>query len=128
MELASCVQAPLLENELVDMFMGTLQGPYYNKMIGSMPIRFFDLVIIRERIENSLKSGRIGKPSSNQNNNKRYSSNSNPKKGETGDVAIEAHPQVPYNPYVVVVVPSQYPLQAYSGPQAQQARAPPQQN
>ncbi|XP_050914773.1 uncharacterized protein LOC127129670 [Lathyrus oleraceus] len=27
-ELASRVQPPLLENELVDMFMGTLQGPY----------------------------------------------------------------------------------------------------
>lgn len=29
-ELASRVQPPLLENELVDMFMGTLQGPYFS--------------------------------------------------------------------------------------------------
>lgn len=33
-ELASRVQPPLLESELVDMFMGTLQGPYYKNMIG----------------------------------------------------------------------------------------------
>ena len=32
-EIASHVQPPLLEKELVDMFMGTLQGLYYEKMM-----------------------------------------------------------------------------------------------
>lgn len=53
------VQPPLLERELVDMFMGTLQGPYLNKMVGSDSSSFSDLVVARERIENCLKSGRI---------------------------------------------------------------------
>lgn len=71
------------------MFMGTLQVPYYKNMIGSMSTGFADLVIIGERIENDLKSGNIGKPSSIQSSNKKYSSRSNPKKEETNVVAIE---------------------------------------
>lgn len=105
-ELASRVQPSLLENELVDMFMGTLQGPYYIKMTGSVSTRLVDLVIVGEIIENSLKSGKIGKPSSNQNSNKRYSNNNNLKKGETNVITIEGSSQVPYNPYVVAVVPN----------------------
>ena len=49
--MASCVQTPLLEKELVDMFMGTLQGLYYDKMVGSISSGFADLVTIGERIE-----------------------------------------------------------------------------
>lgn len=127
-EVASHVQPPLLENELVDMFMGTLQGPYYKKVISSVSTGFADLVIIGERIENGLKSGKIGKPSSNQNSNKRYSNSNNSKKGETNVVTIERNSQASYNPYVTAVGPNQYPQQAYSRPQTQQARAPPQQN
>ncbi|XP_050915772.1 uncharacterized protein LOC127130854 [Lathyrus oleraceus] len=93
-ELASRVQPPLLENELVDMFMGTLQGPYYKKMIDSVSTEFADLVIIGERIENVLKSGKIGKPSSNQHSNKRYSNSNNSKKGETNVVTVEGSSQV----------------------------------
>jgi hypothetical protein len=35
-DLASRVQPPLLEKELVGMFMDTLQGPYLDRMIGSV--------------------------------------------------------------------------------------------
>lgn len=35
---------------------------------------------------------------------------------------------MPYNSYVAAVIPNQYPQQAYSRSQAQQVRAPPQQN
>lgn len=45
-ELASRVQPPLLESEVMDMFMGTLRGTYYKKMIGSLSTSFADLVII----------------------------------------------------------------------------------
>ncbi|XP_050920378.1 uncharacterized protein LOC127138015 [Lathyrus oleraceus] len=54
-ELESCVQPPLLESELVDMFMVTLKGPYYKNMIGSVSTSFVDLVITGERIKNELK-------------------------------------------------------------------------
>lgn len=39
-ELAARVQPPLREKELVDMFMSTLQGPYYDKMVGSILLVF----------------------------------------------------------------------------------------
>lgn len=58
-ELASRVQPPLLEKYLVDMFMGTLYGPYLEKLIGSTSVGFSDLVVVGERIENCLKIGKI---------------------------------------------------------------------
>ena len=62
--MASHVQPPLLENELVDMFMGTLQGLYYDKMVGNVTSGFSDIVTIGERIETGLKSGKISRGSS----------------------------------------------------------------
>ena len=41
------------------MFMCTLQGQYYEKMLGSISSRFSDLVIVREHIENGIKTGKI---------------------------------------------------------------------
>ncbi|KAI5410980.1 hypothetical protein KIW84_056219 [Lathyrus oleraceus] len=70
----------------------------------------------------------IGKPSSNQNSNKRYSNSNNLKRGETNFVTIEGSSQAPYNSYIAVVGSNQYPQQPYSRTQAQQARAPSQQN
>ncbi|XP_050908914.1 uncharacterized protein LOC127122656 [Lathyrus oleraceus] len=72
--------------------------------------------------------GKIGKPSLNQNCNKRYTNSNNSKKGETNFVTVEGSSQASYNPYIVAVGPYQYPRQAYSKPQAQQARALTQQN
>lgn len=58
-ELAARVQPPLLERELVDMFMGNLQGPYLERMVGSTTFGFSDLVLVGERIENMIKMGKI---------------------------------------------------------------------
>ncbi|XP_050914713.1 uncharacterized protein LOC127129601 [Lathyrus oleraceus] len=58
-ELAAQVQPPLLEKELVDLFMDTLQVPYYEKMIGSTSPDFSRLVSAGIRIEGMLKSGKI---------------------------------------------------------------------
>lgn len=43
-EMASWVRLALLDNELIDIFMGTLQGFYYEKMVGSFPSNFADLL------------------------------------------------------------------------------------
>lgn len=103
------MQPLLLESELVDTFMGTLQEPYYNKMIGRISTGFVDLVIIGERIENGLKSGKIGKPSSSQHNIKKFSHNNNSKKSETNVVTIDGYSHIPYHSYVAAVNPNQYP-------------------
>lgn len=58
-ELAARFQPPLIEKELVDMFMSTLQGPYIEKLIGSTSARFSNLVVTGERIDNCLKSEKI---------------------------------------------------------------------
>lgn len=58
-ELVARVQPPLMERELVDMFMGTLQGPYYNIMVGSTYTSFSELVMAGDRIEVGLKMGKI---------------------------------------------------------------------
>ncbi|CAJ2640305.1 unnamed protein product [Trifolium pratense] len=58
-ELAAQVRPPLLEVELVDIFTNTLQGAYFERMVGSVSSSFSDLVKIGERIENGIKSGKI---------------------------------------------------------------------
>ncbi|XP_050894768.1 uncharacterized protein LOC127101400 [Lathyrus oleraceus] len=58
-ELAARVQPPMMERELVDMFMGTLQGPYYDRMVGSTSVGFSELVMSGERIEVGLKMSKI---------------------------------------------------------------------
>lgn len=49
----------MAENELTYMFIDILKSPFYEKMVGSVPSGFTDLVIIGERIEQELKSGKI---------------------------------------------------------------------
>ena len=63
--MASRVQPPLLEKELVDTFMGTLHGLYYEIMVGSIASGFADLVTIGEIIETRIKSGKISEGPSN---------------------------------------------------------------
>lgn len=85
-------------------------------------------MIIGEKIENGLKSGKNGKSSYGQHNIKRYPNNNNSNKGDTNVVIVDGYSQVPYNPYVAIVNPNHYPQPTYFKPQAQQPRAPPPQN
>lgn len=57
--MASRVRSTLTNTELVEIFMGTLQSLYYEKMVGSLSSKFVDIVIIGERIESGLKTGKI---------------------------------------------------------------------
>ena len=54
--MASRVRPSLSDTELVDIFMGTLQGLYYEKMVGRSPSNFSDIIVIGERIKSVLKS------------------------------------------------------------------------
>lgn len=58
-ELAARVQPPMLEKEMIDMFMGMLQGAFYDRMVGTTTTGFSDLVMAGERIEAGLKLGKI---------------------------------------------------------------------
>lgn len=71
------------------MFMGTLQGPYYEKLVGSTSIEFSDLVIVGERIENSLKSGKIPSTVGPSNGAKKpYVGFYRKKEGETNNMLV----------------------------------------
>ncbi|XP_050898906.1 uncharacterized protein LOC127105746 [Lathyrus oleraceus] len=58
-ELAACIEPPLLDKGLMELFRDTLQSPYFERMINSAASDFANLVTIGERIESALKSGRI---------------------------------------------------------------------
>ncbi|XP_050916252.1 uncharacterized protein LOC127131368 [Lathyrus oleraceus] len=65
-ELATCIEPPLLDKELMELFRDTLQSPYFERMISSAASDFAHLVTIGECVESALKSGRIQGASSNQ--------------------------------------------------------------
>src|ERR1043165_4144360 len=58
-EVASRVQPALAERELNDLFMGTLPIQYYERLIGSTFSDFSILVMVGEKIEEGLKTGKI---------------------------------------------------------------------
>src|ERR1051325_3245670 len=58
-DLAGRVQPPLSNRELVDMFMGTLTGPFFNHLIENSLAGFTELILTGERIEDGIKSGNI---------------------------------------------------------------------
>ena len=63
-DLAGRVQPPISERELVDMFLGTLSGPFFNHLIGSSSAGFTELILPGERVEARIKSGKIQKDAS----------------------------------------------------------------
>ena len=58
-DLASRVQPPLTDRELIDIFMGTLTGPFFNHLIGSSSNGFTEIIPTSERVEAGIKSGKI---------------------------------------------------------------------
>lgn len=113
--MASRVRPTLSDNKLVDTFMGTLQGLYYEKMIGSSSTNFTYMVTIGERVENGLKSGKITYTTTPQATNKMsHGGFVKKKEGEISVVTVSVHPQyqfpmahMSYYPYPYVAS-SQY--------------------
>ena len=63
-DLVGRVQPPLCDRELVDMFLGTLSGPFLNHLIGSSSVGFTALILTGERVEVGIRSGKIKKDTS----------------------------------------------------------------
>ncbi|RDX58355.1 hypothetical protein CR513_62336, partial [Mucuna pruriens] len=57
-EIATQVQPSLSKKELVTNFINTLQSPFYDRMIENLSSNFSYLVIIREKVEIGVRSGR----------------------------------------------------------------------
>ena len=58
-DLAGRVQPPLFDRELVDMFMGTLTGPFFNHLFESSSSGFTELILTGEHVEGGIRSGKI---------------------------------------------------------------------
>ncbi|RDX92297.1 hypothetical protein CR513_25586, partial [Mucuna pruriens] len=56
-ELAAQVQPPIMESEMVTMFIDTLPSPYYDRIVGNVASNFVDLVVVGERIELGIRRG-----------------------------------------------------------------------
>ena len=54
-DLDGRVQPPLSDRELVNMFMGTFTGPFFNYLIGSSSSGFTKLILTGERVEGVSK-------------------------------------------------------------------------
>ena len=63
-DLDGRVQPPLSDRELVDMFLGTLSGPFFNHLIGNSSSGFTELILTGERVEAGIQSGKIQKDAS----------------------------------------------------------------
>lgn len=130
----SCTTITPEERELVDIFMGTLQSQYYERILGSVSSGFSDIVIIGEPIGDGLKSIKIERESDSQDNTNKFSNfNSKKKESDTNEVMGSSQApltQVPYYPYsyVAVVASEQYPRWEFSTPPLQQHLMIPQQS
>ncbi|XP_050908975.1 uncharacterized protein LOC127122724 [Lathyrus oleraceus] len=110
-EMVSSVRPTLSDNELVDIFMGTLHELYFEKMIDSSSTNFADMVTIGERVESGLKSGKITDTTTHQTTNKRpHGGFAKNKEGEANTVTMKARPPyqfpvapMPYYPYLYIV-------------------------
>lgn len=105
-----------MERELVDMFMGTLQGPYYDRMVGSTSVGFSELVMAGERMEVGMKMGRIQTAGANNGATKKpFDGYAKKGEGETSTAyALKGRAQYQQQVNVVAI-----PVIAAPGPQQQ---------
>lgn len=58
-ELAAQVKPSMTEREMIGTFINTLREPYLSHLVGHTKSSFADLVIVGDRVEDALKSGRL---------------------------------------------------------------------
>jgi hypothetical protein len=58
-ETAAQANPPLLEKEMINLFVNTFKTPYFEYLMGSSTQHFSDFVTIAERIEQAIHLGRI---------------------------------------------------------------------
>ncbi|XP_050910855.1 uncharacterized protein LOC127126039 [Lathyrus oleraceus] len=121
-ELAARVQPPMLERELTDMFIGTLQGVFMDRM-GSCPFgSFSDVVICGERTESLIKAGKINDVGSSS-SKKPFSGAPRRREGETSAVQHRRGPnrnQHQYRQVAAVTIPAPQQRQPPQQPRQQQ--------
>jgi hypothetical protein len=69
-----------------DLFMGTLQGTFAERMVGCPVTNFADIVVAGERIESWLKLGKIQGNASSSGSKKPFGNGQRKKEGDTSVV------------------------------------------
>ncbi|XP_058745950.1 uncharacterized protein LOC131618811 [Vicia villosa] len=110
-ELASQVEPPLVEKELISMFMDTLSPFFWEKMIGSISSSFTDLVTIGQRLEEGIKKGKVSTVGESANGTIKSFGNFQRKKEETNAILNERRmprqkAQCYDQPFVAIVAPA----------------------
>ncbi|KAI5395652.1 hypothetical protein KIW84_061994 [Lathyrus oleraceus] len=100
------IQIPIPQDNYVDLSQQYEEEDPRGMVQECKPVTHSTATIGETRTEDNYK---VGKPSSNQHSNKRYSNSNNSKNGETNVVTAEGSSQVPYNSYIAVLGPNQYP-------------------
>lgn len=86
-ELATKVEPPLSEKEMIDIFMDNLCDPYFDKLVSSGASGFVNLVVIGDQIEKGLKYCKILSHAGASSALKKLSGNlQKKKKGYTSDI------------------------------------------
>nr|KYP33674.1 hypothetical protein KK1_045461 [Cajanus cajan] len=90
-EVAAQVEPLLSDREMVALFIDTLRAPFYDKMIGNISSNFSNIVIIEERIENGMRSGKIAVDSTEIAGSRKVSNGAGKKKeGDTNAVTFNS--------------------------------------
>jgi len=58
-KVATQVNPPMLEKEMISLFSNTFKSPYFEYLVRSSAQHFTDLVVIAERIEQAIELGKI---------------------------------------------------------------------
>ncbi|RDX93095.1 hypothetical protein CR513_24688, partial [Mucuna pruriens] len=58
-ELAAQVQPPIIEREIVTIFIDTIPSSYYDRVVGNVASNFANLVVVGKRIEVGIKRGKF---------------------------------------------------------------------
>jgi hypothetical protein len=61
-EIAAQVNPPMLEKEMISLFSNTFKAPYFEYLVRSSAQHFTDLVVLAERVEQAIGSGKIANP------------------------------------------------------------------
>lgn len=71
------------------MFMGNLQGPYLERIVGSTSLGFSDLVLVIKRIKNMIKMDKIQNVASTSGMVKKpYAAYGKKRKGEVNEILV----------------------------------------
>ena len=117
------MQPPLTDRELVDMFLGTLSGPFFNHLVGNSSAGFTDLILTGERIEAGIRSGKIQKAASTSAEKRPFKKEASAVYGPRRQVKPESRQAV--NALVIskpVAAPQQYNQQRSERPKRQYTR------